>query len=53
MEDEEDEERREKAEASKETRHQTAWYKEQVPPIVAWIIGSNELVDGRKLLRRI
>jgi hypothetical protein len=52
VEDVEDEERRDKAEANKETRHQTAWYNEQVPPIALWIAGSDKLVDGRKFLRR-
>lgn len=30
----------------------TAWYDEQVPPMALWIGGSDELVDGRRLLRR-
>ncbi|KAL9121465.1 MAG: hypothetical protein Q9187_001977 [Circinaria calcarea] len=30
----------------------TAWYDEQIPPIALWIGGSDELVDGRRLLRR-
>ncbi|SLM37691.1 Partial AB-hydrolase lipase domain [Lasallia pustulata] len=34
------------------TRKQTAWYDEQVPPFALWIGGSDELVDGRRLLRR-
>lgn len=53
VEDEGDEERRENAEANKESRYQTAWYNEQVPPIALWIAGSDELVDGRRLLRRL
>jgi pimeloyl-ACP methyl ester carboxylesterase len=30
----------------------TAWYNEQVPPFALWVAGSDDLVDGRKLLRR-
>ncbi|KAL8936882.1 MAG: hypothetical protein Q9216_004698 [Gyalolechia sp. 2 TL-2023] len=29
-----------------------AWYDEQVPPFALWVAGNDELVDGRKLLRR-
>ena len=31
----------------------TAWYNEQVPPLALWIAGSDKLVDGWKLLRRL
>ncbi|KAH8820384.1 alpha/beta-hydrolase [Xylogone sp. PMI_703] len=30
----------------------TAWYNTHVPPFALWICGSDDLVDGRKLLRR-
>lgn len=30
----------------------TAWYDEQVPPLALWVAGSDDLVDGRRLLRR-
>ncbi|KAK2797835.1 hypothetical protein FQN50_009040 [Emmonsiellopsis sp. PD_5] len=30
-----------------------AWYDSRVPPMALWIAGSDELVDGRKLLRRL
>ncbi|WYZ34490.1 hypothetical protein EsH8_I_000766 [Colletotrichum jinshuiense] len=30
----------------------TAWYNEQVPPFALWVAGNDDLVDGRKLLRR-
>jgi pimeloyl-ACP methyl ester carboxylesterase len=30
----------------------TAWYNEQVPPFAMWVAGSDDLVDGRRLLRR-
>lgn len=30
----------------------TAWYNEQVPPFALWVCGSDDLVDGRRLLRR-
>ncbi|MCJ1452175.1 hypothetical protein MMC28_002517 [Mycoblastus sanguinarius] len=38
-------------EASPERGHK-AWYDEQVPPFALWVAGSDELVDGRRLLRR-
>jgi pimeloyl-ACP methyl ester carboxylesterase len=30
----------------------TAWYNEQVPPFALWVCGADDLVDGRRLLRR-
>ncbi|ESZ90317.1 hypothetical protein SBOR_9297 [Sclerotinia borealis F-4128] len=33
-------------------RGSTAWYNEQVPPFALWVAGSDDLVDGRRLLRR-
>ena len=33
-------------------RGRRAWYDEQVPPFALWVAGSDELVDGRRLLRR-
>lgn len=33
-------------------RRQRAWYDEQAPPFALWVAGSDELVDGRRLLRR-
>jgi pimeloyl-ACP methyl ester carboxylesterase len=30
----------------------TAWYDEHVPPFALWIAGSDDLVDGNRLLRR-
>ncbi|PMD56657.1 alpha/beta-hydrolase [Hyaloscypha bicolor E] len=30
----------------------TAWYDSHVPPFALWVAGSDDLVDGRKLLRR-
>ena len=33
-------------------RGRNAWYDEQVPPFALWVAGSDELVDGRRLLRR-
>jgi hypothetical protein len=30
----------------------TAWYNEHVPPFAMWVAGSDDLVDGRRLLRR-
>lgn len=33
-------------------RGQFAWYDEQVPPFALWVAGSDDLVDGKRLLRR-
>ena len=33
-------------------RGSKAWYDDQVPPFALWVAGSDELVDGRRLLRR-
>ena len=33
-------------------RGHRAWYDNQVPPFALWVAGSDELVDGRRLLRR-
>jgi pimeloyl-ACP methyl ester carboxylesterase len=33
-------------------RGSTAWYDERAPPFALWVCGSDDLVDGRKLLRR-
>ncbi|EXJ56763.1 hypothetical protein A1O7_07107 [Cladophialophora yegresii CBS 114405] len=52
VEDEEREESRERAEARSSDRGKTAWYDEHVPPIALWVAGCDELVDGRRLLRR-
>ena len=30
----------------------TAWYNEQVPPFALWVCGADDLVDGRRLLKR-
>ena len=35
-----------------EDRGRLAWYDERAPPFAFWIAGSDELVDGRRLLRR-
>ena len=45
---------------SSEVRHKrerkpkgsTAWYDNHVPPFALWVAGSDDLVDGRRLLRR-
>lgn len=31
----------------------TAWYNEKAPPMALWICGNDDLVDGRRLLRRL
>ncbi|KAL8756768.1 MAG: hypothetical protein Q9199_002725 [Rusavskia elegans] len=33
-------------------RGRKAWYDEHVPPFALWVAGNDELVDGRRLLRR-
>ena len=33
-------------------RDSKAWFDERVPPFALWVAGSDELVDGRRLLRR-
>lgn len=56
-EDEEQEEEREvkeKAAGRGDFEHieRMAWYNEKAPPFALWIAGSDDLVDGRRLLRR-
>ncbi|KAK6442284.1 hypothetical protein LTR95_001475 [Oleoguttula sp. CCFEE 5521] len=34
------------------TRGKYAWYDDQFPPLALWVCGSDDLVDGRRLLRR-
>ncbi|KAL5357355.1 hypothetical protein BJX96DRAFT_163030 [Aspergillus floccosus] len=34
-------------------RSDTAWYGPQTPPVALWVAGSDNLVDGRRLLRRL
>ena len=35
-----------------DARGRSAWYDDQVPPFALWVAGSDDLVDGRRLLRR-
>jgi len=37
---------------NKRPKGSTAWYNEQCPPFALWICGCDDLVDGRRLLRR-
>jgi len=37
---------------AKRPKGSTAWYDEKVPPFALWVAGSDDLVDGRRLLRR-
>lgn len=37
---------------AKRPKGSTAWYNEQAPPMAFWVCGSDELVDGRRLMRR-
>jgi pimeloyl-ACP methyl ester carboxylesterase len=39
-------------EYKRKARGATAWYNEQAPPFAMWVAGSDDLVDGKKLLRR-
>ncbi|KAF2238083.1 alpha/beta-hydrolase, partial [Viridothelium virens] len=66
VEDEEDKEEEEMEKFySKDAQHSTeswpdngkdrgrfAWYDERAPPMAFWVAGSDDLVDGRRLLRR-
>jgi pimeloyl-ACP methyl ester carboxylesterase len=36
----------------KKPKGSTAWYDEHAPPFALWVCGSDDLVDGRRLLRR-
>ena len=35
------------------TRSKHAWYSKQFPPLALWVCGADNLVDGRRLLRRL
>jgi len=52
VEDEEKDEGKEEALSNRPDRGRTAWYDEHVPPLALWVAGSDQLVDGRRLLRR-
>ena len=41
-----------KRKGEKRPKGSTAWYNHQVPPFALWVAGSDDLVDGRRLLRR-
>ncbi|KAL8998186.1 MAG: hypothetical protein Q9188_006157 [Gyalolechia gomerana] len=45
-------EQRDHGNESKKWRGRNAWYDERVPPFALWVAGNDELVDGRRLLRR-
>ncbi|KAK5131866.1 hypothetical protein LTR08_000533 [Meristemomyces frigidus] len=34
------------------TREKYSWYNKQFPPLALWVCGADDLVDGRRLLRR-
>ncbi|KAF4341395.1 triacylglycerol lipase [Fusarium beomiforme] len=36
----------------KHPKGSTAWYNKQAPPMAMWVCGNDDLVDGKKLLRR-
>ncbi|KAL4804394.1 Alpha/Beta hydrolase protein [Aspergillus unguis] len=48
-----DEERRHQHRTDQEQSPDTAWYGPNTPPLALWIGGSDQLVDGRKLLQRL
>jgi hypothetical protein len=52
FEDEEDLEEKETQQMDKHDRGKSAGYNDQAPPFALWIAGSDDLVDGRRLLRR-
>lgn len=52
QEDEEDRLETLENEGKREPKRSRAWYNEQVPPFALWVSGSDDLVDGRKLLQR-
>ena len=35
-----------------QAKEEKAWYDEQAPPMALWVAGSDDLVDGRRLIRR-
>lgn len=37
---------------SRKPKGSTAWYDSRAPPFALWVAGSDDLVDGRRLLRR-
>ncbi|KAL8678987.1 MAG: hypothetical protein Q9186_004708 [Xanthomendoza sp. 1 TL-2023] len=45
-------EQQSEGDTGRELRCRNAWYDEQVPPFALWVAGNDELVDGRRLLRR-
>ncbi|KAH6660160.1 Alpha/Beta hydrolase protein [Truncatella angustata] len=40
------------AQHKRKPKGSSAWYNEQVPPFALWVAGNDDLVDGKKLLRR-
>jgi len=40
------------AKLGEEEKGKYAWYNEQFPPLAMWVCGADDLVDGRRLLRR-
>lgn len=60
VEDAEDEEREREEEENEKVagpgdlkdREKMSWYNGQAPPFALWVAGSDDLVDGRRLLRR-
>ena len=49
---EQEETEREATQGDLEHREKMSWYNEHAPPFALWIAGSDDLVDGRRLLRR-
>ncbi|KAF2088094.1 alpha/beta-hydrolase [Saccharata proteae CBS 121410] len=44
--------RNQEASPSRSERGKYAWYDKRVPPMALWVAGADDLVDGRRLLRR-
>ena len=49
---EDEEEEHEEVQKDQRDHGKTAWYDEHAPPFALWVAGSDDLVDGRRLLRR-
>jgi pimeloyl-ACP methyl ester carboxylesterase len=50
--DESPERHNDESSLDKEDRGRFAWYDEHVPPFAIWVAGDDDLVDGKRLLRR-
>ena len=53
IQEEEEDRKHEDGLVNSEDRGSKAWYNAQVPPFALWIGGSDHLIDGQRLLRRL